>query len=80
MKKTLDTVKPSEGGVISTISGEGALFRRLLDMGLTPGAPVQVIKAAPLGDPIEITVRGYHLSIRKADARCITLDLKTAAA
>ncbi len=70
---TLDTVKPGEGGVIEAVYGEGALRRRLLDMGLTPGTRVMVKKMAPMGDPIELSLRGYLLSIRKEDAAKINL-------
>lgn len=70
---TLDTVKPGKGGVIEAVYGEGALRRRLLDMGLTPGTRVMVKKMAPMGDPIELSLRGYLLSIRKEDAAKINL-------
>ena len=70
---TLDTVKPGEGGVIEAVYGEGALRRRLLDMGLTPGTRVMIKKMAPMGDPIELSLRGYLLSIRKEDAAKINL-------
>ena len=70
---TLDTVKPGEGGVIEAVYGEGAMRRRLLDMGLTPGTRVMVKKMAPMGDPIELSLRGYLLSIRKEDAAKINL-------
>ena len=70
---TLDTVKPGEGGVIEAVYGEGALRRRLLDMGLTPGTRVMVKKMGPMGDPIELSLRGYLLSIRKEDAAKINL-------
>ena len=51
--------------------GEGAVKRRIMDMGITRGAEVHIRKVAPLGDPVEITVRGYELSVRKADAQCV---------
>ncbi len=70
---TLDTLKPGESGMIAAVGGEGALRRRLLDMGLTPGTTVAVKKMAPMGDPIELSLRGYLLSIRKEDAAKITL-------
>lgn len=70
---TLDTLKPGESGMIAAVGGEGALRRRLLDMGLTPGTKVAVKKMAPMGDPIELSLRGYLLSIRKEDAAKITL-------
>lgn len=71
---TLDKIQIGKGGVIKAVGGEGALRLRLLDMGLIPGTTVQVIKAAPLGDPIEINVRGYELTIRKSDAAMIELQ------
>ncbi len=57
------------------IHGEGAIKRRIMDMGITKGTEVYVRKVAPLGDPIEVTVRGYELSIRKADAEMIEVDM-----
>ena len=71
---TLDTLKPGQSGMIAAVGGEGALRRRLLDMGLTPGTRVAVKKMAPMGDPIELSLRGYLLSIRKEDAAKITLE------
>ena len=70
---TLDAIKPGSGGVIAAIGGEGALRRRLLDMGLTAGTKVQVRKVAPMGDPVELFLRGYVLTIRQEDAAKITL-------
>ena len=61
---TLDRVRPGHGGVIASIGGEGALRRRLLDMGLTPKTRVEVRKVAPMGDPIELYLRGYVLTLR----------------
>ncbi len=69
--KTLRDVKVGESAEVKRLYGEGAVKRRIMDMGLTKGITVQVRKVAPLGDPIEITVRGYELSIRKADAEMI---------
>lgn len=65
---TLDSVKPGYGGIITAIGGEGMLRRRLLDMGLTPNTPVEVRKIAPMGDPIEIFIRSYVLTIRREEA------------
>ena len=70
---TLDTLKPGQGGVIDIVGGEGALRRRLLDMGLTPGTTVMIKKMAPMGDPIQIHLRGYDMTIRKEDAAKIDL-------
>ncbi len=69
--KTLRDVKVGENAVIAKLHGEGALKRRIMDMGLTKGTEIFVRKVAPLGDPVEITVRGYELSVRKADAESI---------
>ena len=69
--KTLKDVKIGESAVIEKLHGEGALKRRIMDMGLTRGTQVYVRKEAPLGDPMELTVRGYELSVRKADAELI---------
>ena len=69
--KTLKDVKIGETAVIEKLHGEGALKRRIMDMGLTKGTEVFVRKVAPLGDPMELTVRGYELSMRKADAELI---------
>ena len=69
--KTLKDVKIGESAVIEKLHGEGALKRRIMDMGLTRGTQVYVRKVAPLGDPMELTVRGYELSLRKADAELI---------
>lgn len=70
---TLDELKIGTTGVIRAVGGEGALRLRLLDMGLIPKTKVTMIKAAPMGDPIEICVRGYELTLRKDDARNIAL-------
>ena len=70
---TLDQLKIGQSGVIVSVGGEGALRGRLLDMGLTPRTAVRLQKIAPMGDPIEILVRGYELTLRKADAAQIEL-------
>jgi len=69
--KTLKDVKVGQTAVIEKLHGEGALKRRIMDMGLTKGTEVFVRKVAPLGDPMELTVRGYELSVRKGDAEMI---------
>ena len=69
--KTLRDVKIGQTAVIRRLHGEGALKRRIMDMGLTKGTEVYVRKVAPLGDPLELTVRGYELSVRKGDAELI---------
>lgn len=68
---TLKDVKVGQTATVSKLCGEGPTKRRIMDMGITKGVEVSVRKVAPLGDPIEITVRGYELSIRKADAEMI---------
>ena len=65
---TLNDLHPGQGGYITYVNGEGALRRRLLEMGLTPGTRVYVQKTAPLGDPMELHIRGYQLTIRRDDA------------
>ena len=72
--KTLQDVKIGESAKIVKLNGEGAVKRRIMDMGLTKGTEVTVKKVAPLGDPIELTVRGYELSLRKADAALIDVE------
>lgn len=72
--KTLRDVKIGETVTVKKLHGEGAIKRRIMDMGITKGAEVYVRKVAPLGDPVEITVRGYELSIRKGDAECIEVQ------
>ena len=72
--KTLRDVKVGEDAVVLRLSGEGPLKRRIMDMGLTKGTPVHVRKVSPLGDPIEITVRGYELSIRKSEAENVLVE------
>ena len=70
---TLDKLEIGGSAVIAAVGGEGALRLRLLDMGLIPGTRVTVRKIAPMGDPMELTVRGYELTLRKEDAAKITL-------
>lgn len=72
--KTLRDVKIGETAVVVKLHGEGAVKRRIMDMGITRRTPVNVRKVAPLGDPIEVTVRNYELSIRKADAEMIEVE------
>lgn len=71
--RTLKDVKPGETVRVEKLTGEGALKRRIMDMGLTKGTEVKIRKVAPLGDPVEITVRGYELSIRKSEAENIVV-------
>ena len=72
--KTLRQAKVGETVKVVKLHGEGAVKRRIMDMGLTEGVEVYVRKVAPLGDPVEVTVRGYELSIRKADAEMIEVS------
>ena len=72
--KTLRDVKIGETATIVRLHGEGALKRRIMDMGLIRGTQVLVRKVAPLGDPLELTVRGYELSVRKGDAELIEVE------
>lgn len=71
---TLKDVKIGETVTIKRLHGEGAIKRRIMDMGLTKGTSVYIRKVAPLGDPIEVTVRGYELSLRKKDAEMIEVE------
>lgn len=68
---TLSDVKVGQKCVVSKLTGEGAIKRRIMDMGVTKNTEVLVHKVAPLGDPIEVTIRGYELSLRKDEARCV---------
>ena len=72
--KTLKEAKVGDSVKVVKLHGEGAVKRRILDMGLTKGVEVYVRKVAPLGDPVEVTVRGYELSLRKADAEMIEVE------
>ena len=72
--KTLKNEKVGETLRVVKLHGEGAVKRRIMDMGLTKGVEVHIRKVAPLGDPVEVTVRGYELSIRKADAEMIEVE------
>lgn len=71
---TINDLKPGQKGVVTRIDTKGALKRRLIDMGITPGVTVMVRKVAPLGDPIEINLRGYELTIRKEEAKTIVIN------
>ena len=71
---TLRDVKTGQTVTVEKLNGEGAVKRRIMDMGITKGVEVYVRKVAPLGDPVELTVRGYELSIRKADAEMVEVE------
>ena len=74
MSKTLKQVKCGETVSVQKLQGEGPVKRRIMDMGITKGTSIFVRKVAPLGDPVEVTVRGYELSLRKADADMILVE------
>ena len=71
--KRVSEMLPKETGIVIKVGSSGALRRRIIDMGITPGAKICMIKTAPLGDPIQINVRGYELSIRKSEANKIII-------
>ncbi len=72
--RTLKDIKVGEIVKVVKLTGEGSVKRRIMDMGITKGVDIYVRKVAPLGDPVEVTVRGYELSVRKADAEMITVE------
>ncbi|MCD8089434.1 MAG: ferrous iron transport protein A [Clostridiales bacterium] len=72
--KTLKDAKVGETVTVVKLTGTGAVKRRIMDMGITKGVAIDIRKVAPLGDPVEVTVRGYELSIRKADAEMIQVE------
>lgn len=76
MMTTLDKIRPGMGGIIQSVGGQGTLRRRLLDMGLTPKTKIQVTKIAPMGDPMELYLRGYVLTLRLQDAAEIEVLVK----
>lgn len=74
MEKRLSELAVGEAGSVVKVDGEGRIRRRLFDMGITPGADVLMRKLAPFGDPMEITVRGYELTLRKSEAECVIVN------
>jgi ferrous iron transport protein A len=72
--RTLDQLKPKETGVVSNLVGMGNIQQRLLEMGVSDGAEIEVLRFAPLGDPMEIFVRGFHLTLRKSEAALVELE------
>lgn len=76
MQKLLSDLNIGDEATIITVVGEGRIRRRLFDMGVTPGAKVYLKKKAPLGDPIEVTIRGYELSLRKDEAMMIKVNME----
>ena len=75
MSKLLSEFTVGESGKITAVKGEGRIRRRLFDMGVTPGAELTMRKKAPLGDPIENTLKGYELRLRKAEAACVEVEI-----
>ncbi len=73
MPRTLADLKPGESGVVDIVGGEDALHRHLLDMGITPGVKILLQKTAPMGDPVELHLRGYALTLRLEDAKKISI-------
>jgi len=76
MLKKLVEFKIGETGLVKKVEGEGRLRRRLFDMGITPGTSIYLRKVAPLGDPLEITIRGYELTLRKTEAELVVLEVE----
>ena len=72
--RTLREAKPGETVTVAKLNGSGAIKRRIMDMGNTKGCPIFIRKVAPLGDPVEITIRGYELSLRKEDAQMVEVS------
>ncbi|HHT67264.1 MAG TPA: ferrous iron transport protein A [Erysipelotrichaceae bacterium] len=75
MEKTLDTFEVGETGIIKLVKGKGKIRRRLFDMGVTPNTKVTLKKRAPLGDPLEINIRHYELTLRKSEAQLIVMEV-----
>ncbi len=71
---TLYDMKPGQEGTVRSIGEKGPTRKRIMDMGVTPGARIKIVKVAPLGDPLEVNVRGYELSLRKAEAKQISVE------
>ena len=78
MEKKLNEFAVGEEGIVKRIEGEGRIRRRLFDMGVTPGAQIMLRKLAPLGDPVVVNLRGYELTLRKAEAACVVMEVKNA--
>ena len=77
MERTLGSAKVGSTVTVIKIEGDGAYKRRIMDMGITKGSRIYIRKVAPLGDPVEVTVRGYELSVRKEDAKCVLVGGRT---
>lgn len=76
MEVKLSEIAPGKGGSVCKVLGEGKMRRRLFDMGITPGARIVVRKVAPLGDPMQITLRSYELTLRKSEAENVIIDIE----
>ncbi len=74
MEKSLGELKPFTKGVVRSIGGGAGLKKRLLDMGVVPGSAIEVLRVAPFGDPVEVKVKGYNLSLRKDEARQVSVE------
>lgn len=74
MARNLDTLQPGERGKVASVGGDGDTARRLMDLGLIRGTSVEVVRTAPLGDPIEVRLRGFMLTLRRAEAEHITVE------
>ena len=74
---SLDRLRVGASARVLAVRGEGAVARRLMEMGVVPGAPVRLVKAAPLGDPLEVRVRNYHLALRRSEAQTVSVVLST---
>ena len=77
MRKRLSEMSPGERGKVARVNGSGALRRKLLDMGIVRGVSVEVLRRAPLGDPVEISVRGYNLSLRGSEAENVWVEVSS---
>ena len=75
---TLDTIPPSGTCLVGSVGAQGSLRKRLMEMGFVPGAHVEVIRVAPLGDPVEYRIKGYHISLRAAEAKLISVVVEGA--
>ena len=73
--KNLSELNPKDKGIIKKIEKSGSLKRKLLDMGVIPGSSIEIVKFAPLGDPVDVKIRGYHLSLRKEEASQILVEV-----
>lgn len=75
MEKYLNQMQPKDKGLVKKVKAEGKIKRRLYDMGVTPGVEIIVKKLAPMGDPIEVTIRGYELTLRKSEAQEVLMEV-----